>query len=40
MGHSEYDPASRERRAWNAERKLGAKRPLKPSASVGHTVLA
>jgi site-specific recombinase XerC len=30
MGHSEYDPASRERRAWNAGRKLGAKRALKP----------
>jgi len=30
MGHSEYDPASQERRAWNAGRKLGAKRPLKP----------
>jgi hypothetical protein len=30
MGHSEYDPASRERRAWNAGRKLGTKRPLKP----------
>ena len=26
MGHSEYDPASQERRAW----KLGTKRPLKP----------
>jgi len=30
MGHSEYDPAFRERPAWNAGRKLGAKRPLKP----------
>ena len=30
MGHSEYDPASLERRAWNAGRKLGAKRALKP----------
>jgi len=30
MGHSEYDPALRERPAWNAGRKLGAKRPLKP----------
>jgi len=30
MGHSEYDPASRERRAWNAGRKLGAKKALKP----------
>ena len=30
MGHSEYDPASRERRPWNAGSKLGAKRPLKP----------
>jgi hypothetical protein len=30
MGRSEYDPAFRERRAWNAGRKLGAKRRLKP----------
>jgi integrase len=30
MGHSAYDPASRERRAWNAGRKLGAKRALRP----------
>jgi integrase len=30
MGHSEYDPAYAERRAWNAGRKLGAKRALKP----------
>jgi len=30
MGHSEYDPASRERRAWNAGRMVGAKRVLKP----------
>ncbi len=30
MGHSEYDPASRERRAWNAGRTLGPKRALKP----------
>jgi hypothetical protein len=30
MGHSEYDPVSRELRAWNAGRKLGAKRALKP----------
>ena len=30
MGHSAYDPASRERSAWNAGRKLGAKRALKP----------
>jgi hypothetical protein len=29
MGHSEYDPAFRCRKAWNAGRKLGAKRPLK-----------
>ncbi len=36
MGHSEhdpaeYDPAARERRAWNAGRIVGAKRALKPS---------
>ncbi|MGA0593617.1 tyrosine-type recombinase/integrase [Enterovirga sp. CN4-39] len=30
MGHSEYDPSFKERRAWNAGRKLGAKRALKP----------
>lgn len=30
MGHSQYDPAFRERLAWNAGRKLGAKRALKP----------
>jgi integrase len=30
MGHSEYDPAARERRAWNAGRIVGAKRALKP----------
>jgi integrase len=30
MGHSEYDPAARERPAWNAGRMLGAKRALKP----------
>jgi integrase len=30
MGHSEYDPGFRDRRPWNAGRKLGARRPLKP----------
>jgi integrase len=30
MGHSEFDPAFVERRPWNAGRKLGAKRALKP----------
>jgi hypothetical protein len=30
MGHSEYDPGFRERKPWNAGRKLGAKRALKP----------
>ncbi|MDR7039720.1 integrase [Methylobacterium sp. BE186] len=30
MGHSEYDPAFKDRKPWNAGRKLGAKRPLKP----------
>jgi integrase len=30
MGMSEFDPAVRERAAWNAGRKVGAKRPLKP----------
>jgi hypothetical protein len=28
MGHSEYDPVAKERRPWNAGRKLGAKRAL------------
>jgi len=30
MGHSEYDPGVRARTPWNAGRKLGAKRALKP----------
>ncbi|GLS43759.1 tyrosine-type recombinase/integrase [Methylobacterium brachythecii] len=30
MGHSENDPVFKDRRAWNAGRKLGAKRALKP----------
>ena len=30
MGHSEFDPATRERRAWNAGQMVGAKRALKP----------
>lgn len=30
MGMSEFDPAARERRDWNAGRRVGAKRPLKP----------
>ena len=30
MGHSEHDPASRERRAWNTGKMVGAKRALKP----------
>jgi integrase len=30
MGHSEHDPAFRNRRPWNVGRKLGAKRALKP----------
>ena len=30
MGHSEYDPAAKERRPWNAGRMVGAKRGLKP----------
>ncbi len=30
MGHSEHDPTFRARRPWNAGRKLGAKRALKP----------
>jgi hypothetical protein len=30
MGHSEYDPDFKDRRPWNAGRKLGAKRALKP----------
>ncbi len=30
MGHSEYDPAVKDRRPWNAGRRQGAKRALKP----------
>ena len=30
MGHSEYDPGFRDRKPWNAGRKPGAKRALKP----------
>ena len=30
MGYSQYDPRAQERRAWNAGRKVGAKRALKP----------
>ena len=30
MGHSAHDPAVKGRPAWNAGRKLGAKRALKP----------
>ena len=30
MGHSEYDPGVKDRRPWNAGRKLGSKRALKP----------
>ncbi|SMP81123.1 hypothetical protein SAMN06296065_11630 [Novosphingobium panipatense] len=30
MGLSEFDPAARERVTWNAGRKIGAKRALKP----------
>ena len=30
MGHSEFDPRVKGRRPWNAGRKLGAKRALKP----------
>ena len=30
MGHSEYDPGVKNRRPWNAGRKLGGKRALKP----------
>lgn len=30
MGHSEYDPGFKDQRPWNAGRKLGAKRALKP----------
>lgn len=30
MGHSDYDPAAKDRRPWNAGRMAGAKRALKP----------
>lgn len=30
MGHSHYDPTAPDHRAWNAGKKVGTKRPLKP----------
>ena len=30
MGHSECDPAAKDRRPWNVGRMVGAKRALKP----------
>jgi integrase len=30
MGQSEFDPSARDRRPWNAGRKIGGKRALKP----------
>jgi len=30
MGYSEFDPTARERPPWNAGRKVGAKKALKP----------
>jgi hypothetical protein len=30
MGHSEFDPATKERHSWNVGRIVGSKRPLKP----------
>src|ERR1700686_5338118 len=30
MGHSQYDPAAKDRRPWNVGRTVGAKRALKP----------
>jgi hypothetical protein len=30
MGHSEFDPAAKERRRWNAGRMVGVKHALKP----------
>ena len=30
MGHSRFDPVTQPRSAWNAGKKVGAKRPLKP----------
>ena len=30
MGHSDYEPAAKDRRPWNAGRMVGAKRALKP----------
>ena len=30
MGHSEYDPAAKNRRPWNAGQQIGPKRALKP----------
>lgn len=30
MGHSHYEPTASDRRAWNAGKKVGTKRPLRP----------
>jgi hypothetical protein len=30
MGHSQYDSVAKDRRPWNAGRKIGTKRALKP----------
>ena len=35
MGHSEYDPGFKDRRPWNAGRKLSAKRALNKAVSLG-----
>jgi integrase len=38
MGHSEYDPGAKDRRPWNAGRKIGTKRALKPQQKTGRPV--
>ena len=38
MGHSEFDPAAKERRPWNAGRMVGAKRALRPRRGHGIVV--
>ena len=40
MGHSEYDPSAKDRRPWNAGRKLGRQTRAETSTGLGHQVLA
>jgi hypothetical protein len=40
MGHSEFNPATKVRRTWNAGRMVGAKRALKSQQVWAHPILA